>query len=132
MPGLWGLRGPLPIGGDQPDWLQRRAAKRLATGDFVIAADDLIGVCADFPGKQIHLTQVIAEFGLREARLPDFFAAVQLRAEVNIKAGDLIKLDSGEEGSITKVGWTSTQLQSSEGNFILMQSSWFIRSAARR
>jgi small-conductance mechanosensitive channel len=58
---------------------------------------------------------------------PNFFASFHLAATQEIKIGDYIKLEGGEEGYVTNISWNHTRLQGLEGSTILVPNSQLIR-----
>ncbi|MBI2853503.1 MAG: mechanosensitive ion channel family protein [Chloroflexi bacterium] len=60
--------------------------------------------------------------------LTNLFAGLQLNARNHIGIGDYIKLESGEEGTITEFGWRHIQIQALEGGVLIVPNSRLIRS----
>lgn len=67
----------------------------------------------------IVLVIVVVLVAFRET-LPNFLAGMQLNARGQFKAGDYIKLDTGEEGYIKEINLTETLIESSDGNTIVL------------
>ncbi len=60
--------------------------------------------------------------------LANFFAGVYITADRPVKTGDYIKLDSGDEGYVTKIGWRSTQIRTLPGNIVVVPNSKLAQS----
>jgi len=60
--------------------------------------------------------------------VPDFFSGFQLAQGENIKVGDFIKLESGDQGYITEITWRNTRIKTLDGNLILIPNSRLIQS----
>lgn len=69
----------------------------------------------------------IAGLALRDA-IPNFISGAQIAWGEQIKAGDFIKLESGEAGYVTDITWRDTQIKTLEGNFILIPNSALART----
>lgn len=55
--------------------------------------------------------------------LSNFFAGFYLLADRPIRAGDFIKLDSGNEGYVRSVGWRTTKLRTLANNIVVLPNS---------
>jgi small-conductance mechanosensitive channel len=60
--------------------------------------------------------------------LPSLFASLQINATGQIKVGDYIKLETGEEGYVVDIGWTSTQLRALDESLVLLPNSKLARA----
>jgi small-conductance mechanosensitive channel len=58
---------------------------------------------------------------------PNLFASFQLAATQEIKTGDYIKLEGGEEGYVIDMSWDHTRLKSLEGSTILIPNNQLIK-----
>jgi small-conductance mechanosensitive channel len=70
----------------------------------------------------IAVAALLALLALRDAA-PNFFAGFQLITWQHIKVGESIKLENGQEGFITDIGWNNTQLQTPEGDILIIPNS---------
>jgi DNA-binding CsgD family transcriptional regulator len=70
----------------------------------------------------IAVAAILALLALRDAA-PNFFAGFQLVSWQHIKEGDSIKLENGEVGQITKIGWNNTQLKTLSGEVSIIPNS---------
>lgn len=55
--------------------------------------------------------------------LSNFFAGLYLLADRPIRAGDFIRIDSGQEGYILRVGWRSTTIRSLYKNLVVVPNA---------
>ena len=67
----------------------------------------------------IAVAVVIAIVAFRDS-LPDLFAGFQIAAIQEIKTGDYIKLEGGEEGYVNEISWNKTTLESPDGSTVLV------------
>jgi len=58
---------------------------------------------------------------------PNFFAGIQIGAAKHIKAGDYIKLEGGQEGYISKIGWNNTLLRTIETNTVIVPNNYLLQ-----
>jgi small-conductance mechanosensitive channel len=70
----------------------------------------------------IAIAVLASALALRNAA-PHIFAGIQLGATRQIKVGDYIKLETGEEGYITDIGWSNTQLKVVDNNVIVVPNN---------
>lgn len=54
---------------------------------------------------------------------PDLFAGFHLGATQQIKVGDYIKLETGEEGYVTGIGWNNTRIKALDESVIVIPNS---------
>jgi hypothetical protein len=57
---------------------------------------------------------------------PNLFAGFQLAANQEIKAGDYIKLEGGEEGHVISINWNATKLRALDGNTVLVPNTLLV------
>ena len=65
--------------------------------------------------------------GLQET-LTNLFAGMQLTLAGNIRIGDFIRLESGEEGFIDDIQWRATRVRTLANNFVLIPNSRLAQS----
>lgn len=70
----------------------------------------------------LGIATVAAGIVLRETLL-GWFAFLQINATNQIKVGDYIKLESGEEGYVLDIGWMNTQLKALDESIALIPNS---------
>jgi small-conductance mechanosensitive channel len=73
------------------------------------------------------VTAVVAmALGFRDA-FPNFFAGINIGAKQQVKKGDFIKLEGGEEGYITRIGWNNTLLQTPEDHIVIVPNNFLLQ-----
>jgi small-conductance mechanosensitive channel len=70
---------------------------------------------------------LVAALAFRDV-LANLFSGFQLAQGGQIKAGDFIKLDSGESGYVTDVTWRSTHIRGLDGNLVMIPNSRLLQS----
>ncbi len=75
----------------------------------------------------IAILALAAALALRDS-IPNFFAGLQIAAGQHVKLGDYIKLESGEEGIVTEIGWTNTRIRALDQGSVLIPNSRLVRS----
>ncbi|MFC2056433.1 mechanosensitive ion channel family protein [Chloroflexota bacterium] len=76
----------------------------------------------------IQLTPILATLGIGglavalalQGTLADLFAGFYISASKQIRVGDWVKLESGEEGYVTDITWRATQIRMLPNNLILV------------
>ncbi|MBF0486150.1 MAG: mechanosensitive ion channel family protein [Candidatus Omnitrophica bacterium] len=84
----------------------------------------------------VSITPIIASLGIGslavalalQPTLENFFSGIQLVADKPIQVGQFIKLESGEEGTVVKIGWRSTWICMSNNNTIVMPNKLLVNS----
>ena len=79
----------------------------------------------------VSITPLIASLGVGslavalalQSPLANFFAGIQILADKPIEIGQYIRLDSGEEGYVTRIGWRSTTVRALRNNLIVIPNS---------
>ncbi len=79
----------------------------------------------------ISITPLIASLGVGslavalalQSPLANFFAGMQLLADKSIDVGQYIRLETGEEGYVTKIGWRTTTIRALPNNLIVIPNS---------
>ena len=79
----------------------------------------------------VSITPLIASLGVGslavalalQSPLANFFAGIQIAADKPVEIGQYIKLDSGEEGYVTRIGWRSTTIRGLPNNLIVIPNS---------
>ncbi len=60
--------------------------------------------------------------------LPSLFASAQVNATGQIKVGNYIKLETGEEGYVADIGWLNTQIKALDDSLILIPNAKLVRT----
>lgn len=84
----------------------------------------------------VSITPILASLGVGslaialalQPTLENFFAGVQLIVDKPIQVGQFIKLESGEEGYVHKIGWRSTWIRMLPNNMIVMPNQNLVNS----
>jgi small-conductance mechanosensitive channel len=79
----------------------------------------------------VSITPLVASLGVAslavalalQSPLTNFFAGIQILADRPIEVGHFIRLDTGEEGYVTKIGWRSTTIRAIPNNLIVVPNS---------
>lgn len=79
----------------------------------------------------ISITPLIASLGVGslaialalQGTLSNLFAGLYLMVDKPVQLGDYIKLESGEEGYVTKIGWRSTRIRMLPNNMVVIPNS---------
>lgn len=58
---------------------------------------------------------------------PNLFAGFQLSATQHVKVGDYIKLETGEEGYVSEIGWSSTRIKALDESIIIVPNSQLVQ-----
>jgi small-conductance mechanosensitive channel len=84
----------------------------------------------------ISITPIIASLGIGslavalalQPTLENFFSGIQLIADKPIQIGQFIKLDTGEEGTVTRIGWRSTWICLPNNNTVVIPNKLLVNS----
>lgn len=84
----------------------------------------------------VSITPVIASLGIGslavalalQPMLENFFSGVQLVIDKPIKVGHFVKLESGEEGYVHKIGWRSTWVRLLANNMVIVPNKTIVNS----
>lgn len=79
----------------------------------------------------VSITPLIASLGVGslavalalQSPLANFFAGMQILADKSIDVGQYIRLETGEEGYVTKIGWRTTTIRALPNNLIVIPNS---------
>ncbi len=103
-----------------------RLAKGLARG-FIFG----IGLLIFLDSVGVSITPVLASLGIGslavglalQDTLSNFFSGLYVAIDKPVQAGDFIKLESGDEGVVSEVGWRSTRVHTLAGNMVIIPNS---------
>lgn len=84
----------------------------------------------------VSITPVIASLGIGslavalalQPTLENFFSGIQIVIDKPIKVGQFIKLESGEEGYVHKIGWRSTWVRMLPNNVVVISNKALVSS----
>ncbi|MFC2021687.1 mechanosensitive ion channel family protein [Chloroflexota bacterium] len=88
----------------------------------------ILGILIIIYNLNIQLTPIFATLGIGglavalalQGTLSDLFAGFYISASRQIRVGDYVKLESGEEGYVTDITWRATQIRMLPNNLILV------------
>jgi small-conductance mechanosensitive channel len=55
--------------------------------------------------------------------LSNLFAGIHILAEHTVRVGDLIRLETGQEGSVVDIGWRTTRIRTPQNNMVIVPNS---------
>lgn len=84
----------------------------------------------------VSITPVLASLGVGslavalalQPTLENFFSGIQLIVDKPIKIGHFVKLDSGEEGYVHRIGWRSTWIKMLPNNVVVIPNKMMVNS----
>lgn len=91
----------------------------------------LIGILVILQTLGISITPVLTALGVGglavalalQDTLTNLFSGIQVIASQQLKTGDFIKLDTGEDGFITDITWRNTTIRAMQNNLIIIPNS---------
>ena len=115
-------------------YAQRAAYLRTSAGIIQSAVRGviiLIALLVVLDTAGVSVTPVVASLGVAslavalalQSPLTNFFAGIQILADRPIEVGHFIRLSSGEEGYVTKIGWRSTTIRAIANNLVVIPNS---------
>lgn len=95
-----------------------------------------LGVLILLDSFGVSITPILASLGIGslalalalQPTLENFFAGIQLIIDKPIKIGQFVKLDSGEEGYVEKIGWRSTWVRMLPNNMVVIPNKTLVTS----
>ncbi|MDP8265762.1 MAG: mechanosensitive ion channel family protein [Candidatus Aceula meridiana] len=84
----------------------------------------------------VSITPIIASLGIGslavalalQPTLENFFSGIQLVVDKPIKVGHFVKLESGEEGYVHRIGWRSTWIRMLPNNMVVIPNKSLVSS----
>jgi small-conductance mechanosensitive channel len=91
----------------------------------------IIGILILLNSLGINITPLLTALGVGglavalalQDTLANFFAGFYVNLAGNVRPGDYIKLNSGEEGYVSDIGWRSTAMKALNNNIIIVPNS---------
>lgn len=91
----------------------------------------LVGLIVILENLGVHLTVVWTTLGVGSVAvalalqdtLGNFFAGLYILADRPVNLSDYVRLDSGPEGFVVRVGWRSTLLRTGQNNMVVVPNS---------
>ncbi|MFC1570256.1 mechanosensitive ion channel family protein [Candidatus Omnitrophota bacterium] len=95
-----------------------------------------LGVLILLDSFGVSITPILASLGIGslavalalQPTLENFFGGIQLVIDKPIKVGQFIKLESGEEGYVEKIGWRSTWIKQLPNNTVVIPNKVLVNS----
>ncbi|MFQ5736439.1 MAG: mechanosensitive ion channel family protein [Thermodesulfobacteriota bacterium] len=122
----------------------QRALQKSATGTPVTGLSRTIikvtvfalGGLIILNGLGISITPILTALGVGglavalalQDTLSNLFAGMHILMEMPVRVGDYIKLDSGEEGFVSDIGWRTTRIRQLANNIIIVPNSKLAQS----
>ncbi|MBI1977928.1 MAG: mechanosensitive ion channel family protein [Candidatus Omnitrophica bacterium] len=84
----------------------------------------------------IPITPLLASLGVGslaiglalQDTLTNFFAGIYITIDKPVRVGDFVKIETGEEGYVTEVGWRATRIQMLPNNMVIVPNHKLITS----
>ena len=84
----------------------------------------------------ISITPILASLGIGslavalalQDTLSNFFAGIYISMDKPVQTGDFIRLESGDEGCVTDIGWRSTRIRTGAHNVVILPNAKLIGS----
>ncbi|MBW2040167.1 MAG: mechanosensitive ion channel family protein [Deltaproteobacteria bacterium] len=91
----------------------------------------LIGILVILQSLGISITPILTALGVGglaaalalQPTLANLFSGLQIIASKQVRPGDYIKLDTGEEGYVTDISWRNTTIRALPNNMIIVPNS---------
>lgn len=95
-----------------------------------------IGTLIILDSLGISITPILASLGIGslavalalQPTLENFFSGIQLIADKPVEIGHFIKLESGEEGFVERIGWRSTWIKMLPNNVVIIPNKVLVNS----
>jgi small-conductance mechanosensitive channel len=97
----------------------------LALGMLLIL--DSLGVRIGSLLAALGIGSLAVALGLQDT-LANLFAGLYVTLSKNIRVGDYIRLESGEEGHVTDIGWRATKIRMLPNNVVIVPNAKFSQS----
>lgn len=117
--------GPLPFLGRASQGVTKGLIRGFIIGIGVLIFVDLLG---------ISITPILASLGIGslavalalQDTLSNFFAGFYVTVDKPVNVGDLVRLESGDEGTVIDTGWRSTRIRTLTNNIVIIPNSKLI------
>lgn len=84
----------------------------------------------------VEITPILASLGIAglavalalQDILSNFFSGIIIGTDKPFKVGDFIRLENGVEGTVEEVGWRSTRIKASQGQFVVVPNRTIAQS----
>jgi hypothetical protein len=111
-------------------WPTITLAKNVIKGTIVVVCALIIFEIWGIPTSPLLILIAVAilaaALALRNAA-PNLFAGFHLSATQQIKVGDYIKLETGEQGYVTEISWYNTRVKALDESIIIVPNNRFLQ-----
>ena len=95
-----------------------------------------LGVLIFLQSIGISITPILASLGIGslavalalQETLSNFFAGIYISIDKPVQVGDFVRLETGDEGCVSDVGWRSTRIRTGANNTVIIPNSKLIGS----
>lgn len=115
----WLLRSPSRESLRQPVTLLARVV--FAVFGVMIVADNL-GISLTAVWTTLGVGSVAVALALQDT-LSNFFAGMYIRLDGPVRVGDYVKLDTGDEGFVSELGWRSARIRTLPNNTVVVPNA---------
>ncbi len=127
------LRGLVDVYAQKVDVL--RTSSGIVRG-FIRVVVFVLGALVALDSFGISITPIIASLGIGslgvalalQPTLENFFAGIQLLTDKPVQVGQFIKLESGEEGTVSQIGWRSTWVCQPNNTMVVIPNKLLVNS----
>src|SRR5258706_1691730 len=113
--GLYNIRGPLEV---------LTKIVMVAVGGMLIL--DNLGISLTPILTTLGIGSLAVAIGLQDT-LGNFFAGLYLKADRPIEIGHYVRLQSGEEGYVERIGWRSTRIRMLPNNMVVVPNNKLVQ-----
>jgi small-conductance mechanosensitive channel len=113
--GLYDIRGPLEV---------FTKVILIAVGGMIVL--DNLGVSLTPLLTTLGIGSLAVAIALQDT-LGNFFAGLHIKADRPIEIGHFVKLQSGEEGYVERIGWRSTRIRMLPNNMVVVPNSKLVQ-----
>ncbi|MFN8544844.1 MAG: mechanosensitive ion channel family protein [Candidatus Binatia bacterium] len=117
------------------------AARRTAPQVLTMARVVLLVVCTAIllDNLGVRVTALVTTLGIGSAAvalalqdtLSNFFASIYIQADRPVRVGDYVRLDNGEQGTVTEIGWRSTRLRTLVNTTVVVPNERLLRTVVQ-
>ena len=101
------------------------------TRGLVKGAITALGALVFLEMMGVSITPILASLGIGslavalalQDTLSNLFAGIHLMVDKPLRLGDFVRLETGQEGTITEIGWRSTRLQTPANNTVVLPNN---------
>ncbi|MFC1480363.1 mechanosensitive ion channel family protein [Candidatus Omnitrophota bacterium] len=121
------------------NYTKRIAALRGSRGVLHVVVRAIViglGILILLDNFGVSITPILASLGIGslavalalQPTLENFFSGIQIVIDKPVKVGQFIRLESGEEGYVEKIGWRSTWIRMLPNNVVVLPNKLLVNS----